>query len=72
MFNSKKLNGDTHTSTKREREEREREKRERERDFIKLVVEKERERDEQVWNEFSGKTHPKGTRGNQFGTTDEL
>ena len=43
MFNSKKLNGDTHTSTKRERE-REREG-ERERDFIKLqVVEKEREK----------------------------
>jgi hydroxylamine reductase (hybrid-cluster protein) len=57
VFNSKKLNGDTHTSTKREREreeerekQREREKkrersRERERDFIKLqVVEKEREK----------------------------
>ena len=44
MFNSKKLNGDTHTSTKRERErEGEREK-QRERDFIKLVVEKEREK----------------------------
>ena len=46
MFNSKKLNGDTHTSTKRERErEKKRERsRERERDFIKLVVEKEREK----------------------------
>jgi len=48
VFNSKKLNGDTHTSTKRERErERRREReaeRERERDFIKLVVEKEREK----------------------------
>ena len=42
MFNSKKLNGDTHTSTRRERE-RSRE-RERERDFIKLVIEKEREK----------------------------
>ena len=31
VFNSKKLNGDTHTSTRREREE-EREKRERERE----------------------------------------
>ena len=48
MFNSKKLNGDTHTSTRRERErrrEREAEReRERERDFIKLVIEKEREK----------------------------
>ena len=46
MFNSKKLNGDTHTSTKRERERERRREREaeRERDFIKLVVEKEREK----------------------------
>ena len=44
MFNSKKLNGDTHTSTKRERERRRERETERERDFIKLVVEKEREK----------------------------
>ena len=44
MFNSKKLNGDTHTSTKRERERRREREAERERDFIKLVVEKEREK----------------------------
>ena len=37
------------------------------RDFISLE-----RKDEQGRNEFSGKTHPKGTGGNQFGTTDEL
>jgi len=44
VFNSKKLNGDTHTSTKREREREKKRERSRERDFIKLVVEKEREK----------------------------
>jgi len=44
VFNSKKLNGDTHTSTKRERERRREREAERESDFIKLVVEKEREK----------------------------
>ena len=44
MFNSKKLNGDTHTSTRRERERSREREAERERDFIKLVVEKEREK----------------------------